>query len=735
MIDNTSDGVYLGEAVLNMKPDGLRKLCEKLENPEAPENNDDTEEPERFEDISARALALACRFRGIEIVKTLCGCGAAFEPSPMRQYDLYYEEYDPHMKDGYQPPNHYLLLLNIEKKIQGSDSCYKVEFPRRIKLKNGKTIRQIPDSERAEVLKYLCENREKCRFDPSELLYYSIFVRDELVFGELKELGIKLPDDRVKALTGEDRTLIWYWSEFCSMINKLSDEDFIPVMTRLYGELGNKFRCSKRIFKSMKARFSDAGVIDFFTEKFSMTGAPKKQILCGVIDADDVGLFPLVEKLGWLADARRRDLLIEYAQKNNKPECTAWLLDFKNRTADLASEQAKAERRLNRRLNAAPDSALALRELWNCKKLEDGTLMITSYKGDKTEITIPEKIGRSMVTVIGNYAFSPKRSRLSDKRKKFFKTITKVTIPDTVTSIGEGAFWDCEGLREIEIPYSVTEIKELAFDGCVSLEYVKLPNGLTKITHGLFGGSGLKSIDLPRSVKRIEEHAFDGCAGLREFVFPDTVKSIGSCVLQNCVNLESAKLPGKLSVIPSHLFFGCRSLKEIIIPNTVRKIGMWAFFGCCEFTSVIVPDSVKEIGANAFRDCVNLEYVKLPQNLSEIEAFMFCGCERLKSIDIPANVKSIGGVAFYNCGKLKAVVIPDGTEQIGDSAFSDCCNLERLVLPASVTQIDNELDWESETEKWLCILDGSPNAVAEVVPNSYAEEYCKQNNIPYTYKE
>lgn len=114
---------------------------------------------------------------------------------------------------------------------------------------------------------------------------------------------------------------------------------------------------------------------------------------------------------------------------------------------------------------------------------------------------------------------------------------------------------------------------------------------------------------------------------------------------------------------------------------------------------------------------------------------MFCGCERLKSIDIPANVKSIGGVAFYNCGKLKAVVIPDGTEQIGDSAFSDCCNLERLVLPASVTQIDNELDWESETEKWLCILDGSPNAVAEVVPNSYAEEYCKQNNIPYTYKE
>ena len=160
--------------------------------------------------------------------------------------------------------------------------------------------------------------------------------------------------------------------------------------------------------------------------------------------------------------------MIAYANEKNAIECTAWLLDFKNRTADLADERKKAEKKIERELNANPNSAAELRKVWSFKKLEDETLIITNYRGKQTKITVPAKIGKSAVTAIGKEAFSPFRSRVCHGRE-FFRTITEITLPDGIAEIGEMAVDSCLALTTVVVPKSVSVIGKAAFANCKGL--------------------------------------------------------------------------------------------------------------------------------------------------------------------------------------------------------------------------------------------------------------------------
>lgn len=172
--------------------------------------------------------------------------------------------------------------------------------------------------------------------------------------------------------------------------------------------------------------------------------------------------------------------MIAYAAGQKRTELLAWLLDFKNRTADFAAEQEKADKRLMRKLNAAPDSVMALSQLWSYKKTADGTLTITNYKGSATEVTVPEKIGRSIVTAIGKGTFTGEENQrrnndtmnrgATKEQIRQHKKITKIVLPDTIQSIGAGAFQCMEELREINIPAGVREIGGAAFCGCRMLK-------------------------------------------------------------------------------------------------------------------------------------------------------------------------------------------------------------------------------------------------------------------------
>ena len=134
-------------------------------------------------------------------------------------------------------------------------------------------------------------------------------------------------------------------------------------------------------------------------------------------------------------------------------------------------------------------------------------------------------------------------------------TLTSIIIPNSVTTIGDYAFYGCTHLISIIIPDSVISIGNAVFANC----------------------ERLVSIIIPSSVTSIGDDAFSGCRSLTSIIIPDSITSIGDAA-----------------------FYGCSGLTSIIIPDSVTTIGNYAFYGCSSLTSIIIPDSVTSIGDFAF---------------------------------------------------------------------------------------------------------------------------------------
>jgi len=225
----------------------------------------------------------------------------------------------------------------------------------------------------------------------------------------------------------------------------------------------------------------------------------------------------------------------------------------------------------------------------------------------------------------------------------YCKSVTKVIIPDGVTSIGSSAFERCKSLTEVVIPDSVTSIGNYAFQYCGSLTSVVIPDSVTSIGY----------------------YAFYSCESLTEIVIPDGVTSIGN-----------------------YAFRDCSSLTSVVIGNGVTSIGDYVFYDCDSLTSIEIPDGVTSIGQSAFSGCESLTRVVIGNGVTSIGSYAFSGCISLTSVNIPDGVTSIGQSAFYNCGKLAEIIIPTYVYEIGSSAFSKCSNLATVtILSQRLTKI------------------------------------------------
>lgn len=522
----------LEKAVADLPPDELQKLYGEMGKVE----------------FSTRALGLACRFRGLETVKALSRCGATFYISQDAITERRYRIYSGTKYENYRS-DFSLYLLRTFKKIPGACCCVGLRFQKYLPASGKKKHEMISDEERAKVLGYLCDNAEKLYFKPSELLFFSIFTRDEFIYKELKKRGVTLSEKRVSIMTGGGIMSDMYWFEFLSLIKKLSDEDFLPVMRLLYSELGGgKFYCTNKVYELCKARFGLPGVGELFCECFNTDKLNKLELLRGMVEENAVNMLELAEKAGWLANNKRRDDLIAFARQGGQTECLAWLLDFKNRTADFAAENERAEKRRMAELNAAPNSVLVMKKLWSFKKIDDelmkrnlfrvidglsGTLAITSYKGGMTDVTVPEKIGKSEVRAVSNGAFAGAsgvgagnvRPIASAEQMKWrMDNIRSVTLPDTIKYIGVGAFAMLRMCKTINIPDGVEEIDNFAFTRCYELEEIVIPG----------------------SVKRIGMYAFSNCARLTRVVIREGAETIGAGAFSECMRLETVELPASL---------------------------------------------------------------------------------------------------------------------------------------------------------------------------------------------
>lgn len=255
-----------------------------------------------------------------------------------------------------------------------------------------------------------------------------------------------------------------------------------------------------------------------------------------------------------------------------------------------------------------------------------------------------------------------------------------VTIPYGVTSIGWGAFCDCNSLENIVIPNSVISISNNAFWGCRSLTSVKIPYGVKTIgDYAFYRCYSLTSIDIPNSITSIGYRAFEYCSLLTSIVIPDSVISIG----------DSA-------------FLWCSSLKSVIIGDGVKSIGKGAFCDCSSLISVNIPDSITSIGDCAFLDCYSIKSINIPDSVTSIGYRVFENCNSLTNISVSIgnpSYKSINGNLYskdgktfvqYAIGKTDTMfTIPDGVTSICGSAFYNCKLLTSIVVPSSITSIAN----------------------------------------------
>ena len=145
--------------------------------------------------------------------------------------------------------------------------------------------------------------------------------------------------------------------------------------------------------------------------------------------------------------------------------------------------------------------------------------------------------------------------------------LCRLTLPTSLTSIGNWTFYDCSSLLSLTLPSSLKSIGDGAFVDCRSLSSLTFPSSLTSIGDSAFSGCGsLSGLTLPVSLTSIGNWAFSDCSSLRNLTLPVSLTSVGDCAFRDCRSLSSLTLPTSLTSIGEYAFYGCSSLQTIYIP-------------------------------------------------------------------------------------------------------------------------------------------------------------------------
>lgn len=310
--------------------------------------------------------------------------------------------------------------------------------------------------------------------------------------------------------------------------------------------------------------------------------------------------------------------------------------------------------------------------------------VITGYKGIDNDLVIPDSIDNAVVTSIGEKAFAESNQ------------FESITIPDSIGSIGEGAF-DCREdlskvyinslenwckidfkdsasqpmcnfadlyingnlLTDLTVPDSITSINNYTFSGCTSITSVTLPNCITKICDDAFSFcDNLEKVEFGHELKSIGNYAF-AYTSLKNITIPDSVTYIGDYAF-SCCSLESIVIPDSLTSVNDYAFSYCNKLKTVIIPDSVTKIGYSAFDECLLISNVLFKGSKSQWNSIDFSD----------SNYYLVESVIHYD---VKFVEKKAPTCVNKGYDLYSCSECSDGVKINYTDPLGHNVVSGIC--------------------------------------------------------------
>ena len=384
---------------------------------------------------------------------------------------------------------------------------------------------------------------------------------------------------------------------------------------------------------------------------------------------------------------------------------------------------------------------------YDCDNIEVADISNQGYIGEKAFkqcLKLSEIKLHDGITEIKNEAFSSCES------------LERIEIPSTVSYIGQQVFYACDSLVSITVDKSnatydsrdnSNAIMESSSNKLiVGCNATVVPESVTAIGDYAFYGCGnLSSLSLSENITTLGNYAFRECKSLKEVVIPNSVKSVGAYCYYNCSSLNNVMLGG-VSSIGDYAFSGCSSLTDIVLPENLLTVGNYVFSGCSKLTNVIIEDRTQALalGSNGysplFANCpLDSVYIggKITYNTSSSKGYSpfyrntslrtvvisdreelihdneFYGCTNLQNVTVGNGVSRIGNYAFSGCSNLDGFSFGSNMESIGTEAFSDCTNLTTITSHAIIPPTCNAQALD-DINKWSCVLR---------VPSGYAETY------------
>ena len=354
------------------------------------------------------------------------------------------------------------------------------------------------------------------------------------------------------------------------------------------------------------------------------------------------------------------------------------------------------------------------------------------------------------------------------------RNVTKLTLPDSLTTVNSSSFYKFPNLTEMTIPggiknfggsfQNMNKLKTLTFEegveeissnsmlkGCEALTEINLPSSLKRITApaAFSGATALESITLPEGLVVTEGSLFDGCTSLTSVELPDSMTEIPSSTFSGCTSLKSVTAKQTITSIGDSAFYKCSALTTIPDLGQVTKIGYNAFEECKALTGPLDLSNVTEMKSNAFYDCTELtgsldlsklnkipskafsytsvDSVTLSDELTAIEKWAFLYTD-ISTIQFPNTLTSIGTYAFWNAKKLGGTVtIPDSVTTIGELAFSGTA-VEKFEIGSGVESLDAKIFADNTALKEIVIDNTQDNIkITGTLPEGVTVTYTQQS--------